>query len=88
MPPEFCPHCGAEVPPHAKACPQCGSDEHTGWSEQARYDALDLPESEFDHAEFVAREFGKPSPVPWGVHWSWWLVAAALAAGLLAAWLS
>lgn len=32
-----CPHCKADVPIKARACPQCGSDEKTGWSEQARY---------------------------------------------------
>lgn len=32
-----CPHCGAEVPFDAKVCPECGSDEHTGWSEGADY---------------------------------------------------
>lgn len=87
MPPEICPQCGAAVPPKAKACPQCGSDEQTGWSEQARYDALDLPDAEFDHDDFVAREFGDKSPVPRGVHWFWWLVAAGLACGFLWMWL-
>lgn len=32
-----CPICGAEVPVKAKACPECGSDENTGWSEEAKY---------------------------------------------------
>lgn len=41
-----CPNCGAEVSPKAKACPECGSDENTGWSEDTMYDALDLPEVE------------------------------------------
>lgn len=38
-----CPNCGAEVPKKAKSCPDCGSDEKTGWSEDAMYDGLDLP---------------------------------------------
>lgn len=45
-----CPHCGASVPPDATACPECGSDDQTGWSEQANYDDLllynDEPQSE------------------------------------------
>ncbi len=41
-----CPNCGAKVSPKAKACPECGSDENTGWSEDTMYDALDLPEIE------------------------------------------
>jgi hypothetical protein len=28
-----CPFCHAEVPEGAPACPECGSDEQTGWSE-------------------------------------------------------
>ena len=27
--PEICPNCGAEVPPRAKACPECGFDAST-----------------------------------------------------------
>ena len=38
-----CPNCGAEVPIKAKSCPDCGSDEKTGWSEDTLYDGLDLP---------------------------------------------
>ena len=41
-----CPNCGVDVPIKAKACPDCGSDENTGWSEDTMYDALDLPEIE------------------------------------------
>jgi hypothetical protein len=32
-----CPHCGAAVPSDASACPECGSDDETGWSESAAY---------------------------------------------------
>jgi uncharacterized OB-fold protein len=32
-----CPICGADVPIKARACPECGSDEQTGWSEAAKY---------------------------------------------------
>jgi hypothetical protein len=28
-----CPFCGAEVPAGAAACPECGSDDQTGWSD-------------------------------------------------------
>ncbi len=35
--PFLCPNCGAMVPANAKACPECGSDEETGWSEAACY---------------------------------------------------
>ena len=78
-PPEICPNCGAEVPPNANACPECGSDEETGWSEQARDDGLDLPDDNFDYDEFAKREFGEDkTPIPRGIHWFWWLIAVLL----------
>lgn len=80
MPPEICPNCGAEVPPKVKVCPECGADESTGWSEEARYDGLDLPDDRFDYEDFVKREFGgetRPAP-PRGVSWPWWAVALAV----------
>jgi hypothetical protein len=84
--PEICPNCGAEVPPKARVCATCGADEETGWSEQARLDPLDLPNEDFDYDDFVKQEFGGEKPTPRGVHWFWWLVAIALATGLLLVW--
>lgn len=78
QPPETCPNCGAEVPPRARACLQCGSDERTGWSDEARTSGLDLPDQEFNYDEFVQREFGGKSPKPRGQNWFWWLVAVLL----------
>ena len=85
--PEICPNCGAEVPPNARACPECGSDEKTGWSEEARSDGLDLPEEEFDYDEFVKQEFAGKSPVPHGIHWFWWVIALLIVGLFLAFWL-
>lgn len=70
-----CPHCGAPVPVGAKACPECGSDERTGWSEDTHADGLDLPEGyggdkEFDYDAYVRKEFnwdperGSKPPIP------------------------
>jgi predicted RNA-binding Zn-ribbon protein involved in translation (DUF1610 family) len=39
-----CPNCGAEVPGDAHVCPECGSDEETGWSEETMYDGVDFPD--------------------------------------------
>jgi hypothetical protein len=83
--PETCPNCGADVPRGAKACPECGSDESTGWSDEARSDGLNLPDDNFDYADFVKREFGSgkaPAP-PRGINWFWWLIAIAVLAGFL-----
>jgi hypothetical protein len=74
-PPEICPNCGAAVPPNAKACPDCGSDEQTGWSEAAAAADLGLPDESFDYDKFVAEEFGEHAARPRGVSRGWWLVA-------------
>lgn len=81
--PEFCPHCGAEVRDGARACPECGSDEQTGWSDQAQADRLGLPDESFDYAEFVQRELKGRPPRRRRWHWLWWPVALATAAALL-----
>lgn len=84
MPPEFCPVCGAEVPPNSKACPECGADEKTGWPEEANAESLGLPDEKFDYEEFVKREFGgKKNPAPHGIHWFWWVVAILLVAAFV-----
>ena len=64
-----CAHCGTEVRPDAKVCPECGSDDQTGWSEDADQWAVDIPagyalDDEFDYEEFVQREFGGRSARP------------------------
>ena len=82
-PPETCPNCGAAVPRDAKACPECGSDEQTGWSETAYASSLGLPDEGFNHDEFVKSEFG-PDPIkPQGIAWFWWVVAVLVVAGML-----
>ena len=47
-PPDECANCGAEIPRDAKACPECGADERTGWRETSVYDDLDLPDAAYD----------------------------------------
>lgn len=90
IPPEICPNCGVDIPRRAKACPGCGADEQTGWSEESRQATaadLGLPDEDFDYNEFAAREFGKPSPKPHGVAWHWWVVAIILIAAIFLAWI-
>ena len=53
----LCPNCGESVPRKAKACPHCGSDENTGWSESTYLDGVDLY-GEDDYQETLRREFG------------------------------
>ena len=80
MPPEICPNCGAEVPPDAKACPECGADENTGWSDDADRERLGLPDENFDYDDFVKREFSGQKIKPRGLHWFWWLIAVLVLA--------
>lgn len=84
--PETCPNCGEDLPPRARACPHCGADDRTGWSDRAAAERLGVPADEpFDHEAFVREEFGTPARAtrPW---W-WWLIVLgvllALASGLL-----
>lgn len=77
--PTECANCGAEIPPRAQACPECGADERTGWREQSIYDGLDLPDP--DEAEPPVRP-RRPTRVN-GLAWYWWVVAALLLAGLI-----
>lgn len=80
MPPETCPNCGAEVPSRARACPECGSDDQTGWSEDAPASSLNLPDAEaFDYDDFVQREFSREKR-PRGIHWFWWAIAIVIVA--------
>jgi predicted nucleic acid-binding Zn ribbon protein len=75
--PDMCPVCGTEVPERARACPECGADEKTGWSERARYDDLGIPDDSFDYEDFVEREFeGKKSKRK--LTWLWFLIALLL----------
>jgi RNA polymerase subunit RPABC4/transcription elongation factor Spt4 len=78
MTPEVCPNCGALVPRNARACPVCGADGETGWSDSAQADRLGIPDDNFDYDKFVKEEFA-PEPVkPRGIHWLWWGTALLL----------
>lgn len=68
----ICPACGAGVNTKAKACPECGSDDETGWSEAAEYDDLDLPE-ESSYDEFIEETFGRRRVI-----WRWIVLAVLL----------
>jgi glutaredoxin len=52
-----CPNCGEDVPPKARACPHCGSDEDTGWSKSTYMDNIDLPLEDDEYEEILQKEF-------------------------------
>lgn|ERR1017187_3042890 len=80
----ICPQCGAEVPANAKACPECGSDDKTGWSRDTIYDGtgIETPE-EFDYEDWKRREADGRSPRRTGKQWVWWVVGVIILAALL-----
>lgn len=75
---ESCPNCGADLPREARVCPECGSDDETGWSEAAASSHLNLPDDSFNYEEFVEKEFGTKKKARPGLPWIWWLTAAIL----------
>jgi hypothetical protein len=78
QPPDECAHCGAEIPRHAKACPECGADELTGWREKSVYDGLNLPDEALE--DEASDRSGRPPATARvnGVAWYWWLVGIVL----------
>ena len=79
----MCPVCGEDVPRTALACPECGADHNSGWREDAEtYDAVDLPDEDFNYEEFVKQEFGSSRrPV---IKTVWWVTAILLVAAFIA----
>ncbi len=82
-PPATCANCGAAIPRHARACPECGADERTGWRETSIYDGLDLPESADEADAARPASFGRPPGWRHALKW-YWLAAAILVAAVLA----
>ncbi len=80
--PVECANCGAAIPSGAKACPECGADERTGWRETSVYDDLDLPDEVFTDDEGPRP---KPPRTINQIAWYWWMAAVCLALLLLSA---
>ncbi|MFH1497999.1 MAG: zinc ribbon domain-containing protein [Verrucomicrobiota bacterium] len=93
--PETCANCGADIHRHARACPECGADERTGWRETDTYDGLDLPDSAWEDEDNATtanrhRALGRlqsrnaPGRDPdTGLPWYWTAVALALLLGAI-----
>lgn len=82
MAPSLCPNCGTVIEDeNAVACPECGADENTGWSDHATSQRLDLPDDDFNYDEYIENEFGTKSsnPVkPAGLSWLMWGVGIGI----------
>ena len=81
--PSHCANCGAEIPPRAKACPECGADERTGWAEQSIYDGLDLPEESFSDESIDAEASAARERSRQMTQWFWRAVALLVLAALI-----
>jgi zinc-ribbon domain len=87
-----CPHCGAEVPMSAAACRECGSDNETGWSEDADVWEAGITsgyggDDDFDYDEFIERELPDRAENSAGrraTKWGLRVVIAMVCVGLLA----
>ncbi len=84
--PFTCPVCGVSLYANSKSCPGCGACERSGWSQDAAYDGLDLPDNDFDYDRFLTNEFGAKPKKTFADH-LWWiitlLILAAMASRLL-----
>jgi len=52
-----CPYCGESLPKRAKACPHCGSDEKTGWSEYTYMDGINTSMDDGEYEDLYQSEF-------------------------------
>ncbi len=52
----ICPVCNGLVSVSALACPHCGADERSGWSDRTYLDGIDVGD-EIDYDELVRNEF-------------------------------
>jgi predicted nucleic acid-binding Zn ribbon protein len=82
--PFICPNCGAEVPAKARACPECGADEKTGWSDDTIYDGTGIEDpDEFNYEDWKRREVDGRGPRRTGKQRFWWIVAVLILALVL-----
>ncbi len=80
-PPKVCPVCGEDVPPKARACPDCGACHESGWKldDEPDYGALDLPDWAYeDDDEKIVRPLGRKPRAPGSRMGLWRWVAGGL----------
>jgi len=87
VPPDECANCGAPIPRSARACPECGADERSGWREPDPYDGLNLPAEAYADEEPPTGKSPAPPKIN-GIAWYWWIagmvVLVMLVSGALA----
>ena len=81
--PEICPNCGTLIPERARVCPECGSDEETGWNDRPTEQRLGISDpDDFDADEWEREESGKTPQRP--LQALWWITALLLLVVILA----
>jgi hypothetical protein len=82
--PFICPNCGAEVPAKSPACPECGADEKTGWSDDTIYDGTGIEDpDEFKYEDWKHREMEGRWTRRTSKQWFWWVVGLLIVALLI-----
>jgi hypothetical protein len=76
--PDTCAQCGAPIPRGARACPECGADERTGWRETSVYDGMDLPDRAWEDDAAPEKLRRAPDRRVNGLRWYWWAIAVAV----------
>lgn len=76
--PSECANCGSDIPAGARACPDCGADEHTGWRETDIYDGMDLPET-----AWADEDSSSGPPLSRELPWYWWAAGLAVLIGFI-----
>jgi hypothetical protein len=76
--PDECANCGAAIPRGAKACPECGADERTGWRDNDAYDGLDIEGAGFSVNETPDETPRRSARDVNGIAWYWWCVGVGL----------
>jgi hypothetical protein len=72
-----CPICGADVPRRAKACPECGACEKSGWSEDRYLDGMNLPDEGWNQPGSSPRLLGNGRSKT-SMQWLWTVVAVLI----------
>jgi len=75
--PAECANCGTDVPAGARACPECGADERTGWRETDIYDGLELPMEAWDESG------ANDKPLSRELAWYWWAAGMTVLIGFI-----
>jgi uncharacterized protein CbrC (UPF0167 family) len=73
----ICVYCGEQIDAAARACPHCGSDENTGWSEKTYLDGIDFVDED-QYEEIREQEFSRGTSFP-----AWQIITGIVLLGVI-----